>query len=243
MLLTKYLLKKYSASTKTVDAGREVAKLSKRLFDFDCAKQVLSLNLIEKKVDVNKVEVATIIGDGYGFMSCLLLRSYPHLKIININLGRTLFFDTLAMQSNFPQHQTELLLKEPGSNSLSKITFIAAENYKLLEDIPCQLYINIASMQEMNNDVIRNYFSFIKNNPSEISYFYCCNRKEKRLPDGEVTKILEYPWEEFKVLHKEACPWYQKYPVGHPPFWKCFDGEILHFLAIREVNNKLPIRR
>ena len=85
-------------------------------------------------------------------------------------------------------------------------------------------------MQEMNMALIQKYFSIMRTSTVE-SYFYCCNREEKTLPDGNVIRFSDYPWnEEESIIIDEPCPWYQKYPSLYPPFWRDFEGTHLHRL-------------
>ena len=92
------------------------------------------------------------------------------------------------------------------------------------------LFINIASMQEMDNKTISKYFEYIRKN-SKAEYFYCCNRIEKNLPHSEKIIFDKYPWlSSDKVLVEETCNWYKKYPISRYPFVKNFDGLIKHKL-------------
>jgi len=91
------------------------------------------------------------------------------------------------------------------------------------------LFVNIASMQEMDMPVINKYFEIMKTSTVE-SYFYCCNREEKVLSDRSIIRFMDYPWGGGQILVDEPCPWYQEYPSNRPPFWKPFDGTNLHRL-------------
>ena len=107
---------------------------------------------------------------------------------------------------------------------------LEAEQYELLNKLPISLFINIASMQEMNMPVIQKYFEYMRTSTVK-SYFYCCNREEKTLSDGNVIKFSNYPWnEDERIIIDEPCPWYQRYPSNFPPFWRDFIGTHLHRL-------------
>ena len=115
--------------------------------------------------------------------------------------------------------------------STSQLVFIEAENYSLLENLEVDLFINIASMQEMNPEVIDKYFKYMRSSKKSPCYFYCCNRLEKELPDGSIIKFINYPWKNNDdVLIDELCPWYKKYPSLKPPFFRKYDGPIQHRL-------------
>lgn len=62
--------------------------------------------------------------------------------------------------------------------------------------------------------------------------FYCCNRERKTLPDGTVTRILDYPWTDDDAIQvDEICPWHRTYYSRTPPFYHPYDGPIRHWLV------------
>ena len=93
------------------------------------------------------------------------------------------------------------------------------------------MFVNSASMQEINPEIIEKYFEYMRKSSSSTPYFYCCNRIKKSLPDGTVVEFFNFPWrDEDDILIDELCPWYQKGPVPGilPPYWMPFDGPIQH---------------
>ena len=103
-----------------------------------------------------------------------------------------------------------------------------------MKKLPISLFINTASMQEMEMPVINKYFEIMKTSTVE-SYFYCCNREEKVLSDSSITRFMDYPWGGGQILVDEPCPWYQEDPSSRPPFWKPFGGTHLHRLIKLET--------
>jgi hypothetical protein len=80
----------------------------------------------------------------------------------------------------------EALLKIKNKSS---VIGIEAGNHQLIQLCPIDLTINIASMQEMNSEVVAEYFTDISIAAQKHSgFFYCCNRK-KILPDGTIVKF------------------------------------------------------
>jgi hypothetical protein len=64
-------------------------------------------------------------------------------------------------------------------------------------------------------------------------FFYSCNREEKILPDGTVTRFSEYPWHaKDQIIVDALCPWHQETYSYKPPFYWPYDGPIKHRLAI-----------
>ena len=101
---------------------------------------------------------------------------------------------------------------------------------KLLKYLQKDLVINIASFQEMNLDVINNYIKYLESN--EKSFFlYHCNREEKVLPDGSITKIKDFKFKKpKKVIVDEICPWHKNFITKSYPFIVPFDGITRHQL-------------
>ena len=89
----------------------------------------------------------------------------------------------------------------------------------------------------MNLDVISNYFKIIKSSING-TYLYSCNREEKELPDGTITKEKDYPWEGFAhKIFDEKTPWHSTFyrlRRGVLPIPKInipYDGPLIHKLV------------
>jgi len=212
---------------QTLRLARNNAKKSTQLFSHDLARMVLTLELLEKFIpDLNEKRVV-IIGDGYGRLGTLIKAKFPNSKIIYINLGRTLLFDLVYSKKTFPDSIVHLVDHE--TNLSADFNFIEAEEVGKMK-IMGDLFINIASMQEMNYSQSQEYFKIIQNQ-APGTMFYCCNRESKKLPDGSIIEFKNYPWGELKILLKEHCPWHQEFPMNRPPFNGKFDGPTLHSLV------------
>ena len=240
-LLLTHLFQKYSCPDHLIQSGLDLVRRNQWVLSFDSVKQILSLGLISKvlnssvsdveEIRLKNIDCACIIGDGYGFFSGLVKHFKPDIQTICVNLGRTLLFDVLSMEKTFPDETPILLLNGNDSASEYNLIFIEAENCELLKTLRINLFVNIASMQEMNPPVIEKYFDYMRASSAKLRYFYCCNRLSKHLPDGTLVEFMQYPWKkEDIVLIDEICPWYQRYPISTPPFWQAFDGVIQHRL-------------
>ena len=88
-------------------------------------------------------------------------------------------------------------------------------------------------MQEMNISDIENYFEDLRIISSRRELiFYCCNREEKKLQDGTVTRFSNYPWQkDDQIMVDELCPWHQQYYTVMPPFYRAYNGPIRHRLV------------
>lgn len=213
---------------KLLLAATKVSQSANRLLSFDCIKQALSIQeMIRLGVSFENKKVC-IIGDGYGFMGLFLKTIFPSIKIVSVNLGKTLFFDYLYTATSCMDCTTSL----GNSERETDFKFVCAENYEESDIKDIDIFINIASMQEMDISTVQNYMRWIRSQLSEAVYFYCCNRVSKTLPDGSEIKFNEYGWEEKdSVLLDDLCDWYQRFPINRPPFSQEFDGPIKHRLV------------
>lgn len=239
------LAKTYACDNNLLRIGEEVARAQGRLFSFDCLKQVLSLSQLLSVLQASEssrsreggrltslgIKRVCVIGDGYGYLGSFLKAVDPGVEVTSVNLGRGLFFDVYYTLLANPQARLGLVGEIASAPSESTdFIFLPAENYSLLSQMAQDLVLNVASMQEMNISVVRNYMDYIR--PKQLSdnvLFYCCNRKEKKLPAGEIVRFTDYGWlKADKIYFDEPCPWYREFPVGLIPRYLPFDGIHLH---------------
>src|SRR3989338_676354 len=232
-VLSRRLLSRFGVSKEIKAAGYDIARREERLLIFDEAKQIIICDILNRYDILKQATIIVVIGDGYGFMTCLLKLVAPKAKIICVNLGKMLLFDLLYASKVFSEKMFLLQNKDDYSEVLEQYSmiFVEAEKYEMLLGKNVDVFINIASMQEMSPDVIKTYFDIIRSNTGK-RYFYSCNREEKILPNGTVVRFNEYPWDLNKdeIIFDELCAFYQKYPVSVPPFWLPFDGPMKHRL-------------
>ena len=224
MLMLRKVLRDHSANPETVNIVKKILNSWDINFGFSHLKNLLSFELLNSYGLFNKSEYICIIGDGYGFLGTLIKKMFPKAKIIFINLGRILLFDAWYYLRIFPEIELLHLQKYEDKNTIAYYSniFLEAEQYELMKKLPISLFINIASLQEMDMTVIQKYFEYMRTSTSK-PYFYCCNREEKILFDGSVIRFRDYPWGGGEILLDELCPWYQKYPNWRPPFWRPFE--------------------
>ncbi|EQA70039.1 MULTISPECIES: putative sugar O-methyltransferase [Leptospira] len=234
------IAKRYSGF-KDLDAKMsEILNLQNRAYSLDALRQTITLAFLKDHIkNYKNIDVAVVIGDGFASMASLLLVSKFVKKVVSINLSKTLFVDLeyFSRISSYYNFNYCLLTEKEDLKNIFNGTadFIAiqASNQKFLQSIPADLIINIASMQEMNHEVIQQYFEDMRiiSREKEI-LFYCCNREEKTLPDGTAIIFKKYPWKESdEILIDELCSWHQEYYALRPPFYRRYDGPIRHRLV------------
>jgi len=229
----------------------EIASTQSRNYDLDLLRQVLTLSFLRARIpQLQKANsVACVIGDGFASMTSLLLASNSASRVVLVNLTKTLLVDlwylklwmgdqqfgnTVDLVTNKDELQRALDKPISTSTGSGRVIAIRATDHELISNCPIDFAINIASMQEMDPIVISAYFADLRQSISgKPLHFYCCNRQEKYLPDGTVTRFLEYPWlVEDQILVDELCPWHQQYYSFKPPFFRPYDGPIQHRLAV-----------
>jgi len=222
----------------------QAKKLIKRMglvFSQDAFRQVCSLNFIREKLKpVITPRKILIIGDGYGILSGLLHNEYPDACIYMIDLGPMLFFQSFYLNKLYPGTTQNIVDGSTTGNAV--FNFCSADDIGNLADQQFDLAINIASMQEMDMQIVEKYFNLIRS--CKTKFFYCCNRIEKKMPGGEISKFMEYPWKnsDHHVVD-ELCPWHQWF-LGYGgsknviyrgikiPFVYRYDGPHWHRLSL-----------
>jgi hypothetical protein len=198
-----------------------------QVFGYDLTRVILTINFLFENLGNLNGKRIVIIGDGYGRLGSLLRCIYPNCRIVYINLGRTLLFDYFYSKKAHPKAEHTLILNS--NDFLSDFSYIEAEVYQDIKIIG-DIFVNIASMQEMNMKQIDEYFDLILSQKAGV-HFYCCNRVSKELPDGSIINYFQYKWSTLEILVDDICPWHQKFPTIKPPFIKKFDGLTRHRLV------------
>jgi hypothetical protein len=195
---------------------------------------VFTFELLENTVDLTR-DLVCIIGDGQANFVSLAIENNFSRKLISINLTEVLMSDLDLIEkiegispNEIAVAQTKLELEDFLNNAEQRLLLVSAQNVSILFESDIDLFVNMASFQEMNTSLIKVYFDVIKSNNA---YLYCCNRVEKVLYGGEINRFSEFPWGDEKVLLDESCIWHQNYySLRSPTLYKKlpFDGEVWH---------------
>ena len=213
--------------TNTFNNYKNIFDVLNRQIDVDAIRHIYTFELLKKKIDPFKI---CIIGDGKlnGLIGSLI--TFKDAKIYTVNLSETLINDYLILKKTnlVPDNQIYVInSKNVNIEEKYKIVFIPSNYKEVLLKNNIDLFINIASFQEMTNDEIKKYFEIIKSNKS---YLYSCNREYKKLYGGEELIFDNYPWENGKKIIYDYCSWHQKFYMTKFPFIKKYDGKLKHCL-------------
>tara|TARA_B100001029_G_C14946917_1_gene386482 strand:- start:11 stop:913 length:903 start_codon:yes stop_codon:yes gene_type:complete len=198
-----------------------------RIIDNDTMRHVFTLNLLKKYINPKKI---CVIGDGRACFFLGALNIFKNSQIIHVNLNEMLLNDYTIISDLkvLDDEKIQLINNENETfGKEKKLILVPASLKKVLLNQNIDLFVNIASMEEMTSIEINKYFEIIKNNNS---LFYCCNREYKRLYDGEEAIFSRYPWGEGNKLFFENCKWHQKFYIFKFPFIIKYNGTHKHCL-------------
>jgi len=235
--------RRYAGFGRIDRIASSIVERQSRAYDLDVLRQAVTLAFLEHHLpqQLGKHAVVAVIGDGFASMTTLLLASGLAKQVVLVNLNKTLLVDLAFLRrwgGEDPAYSFTLAVDVPdfvrtnGGDDASVLA-VQASHHDLLREARLDLAINIASMQEMDPSAIEGYFTDLRAAASHKPlHFYCCNREEKRLPDGVVTRFGDYPWSPAdEIMLDELCPWHQQYYSTRPPFYRNYDGPIRHRLV------------
>lgn len=208
---------------------KKIFDKSDRQIDVDTIRHIFTFKLIFEKLKLSKIKKICLIGDGKlnAIIGCL--SHFPEAKIYSINLAETLINDYLVCKNMklIKLKNIQIVSSINDLNKSKKIFLIPSHLKNILFKKKIDLFINIASFQEMQISEIIKYFNIIK---SSRSYLYCANREHKKLPGNENIYFSNYPWGNGKILLLENCQWHQKFYNFSYPFIRKYDGNVKHCL-------------
>lgn len=236
---------------RLIPIARKIAKKMNCSFTDDCSRQVCTLALLKVHMPPERKIRVINIGDGHGFLSALIKEVFPNSTICLVDLGKTLLFQHHFCSKAYPQKKHCLILEQKNFQEIdADFIYCPAENLSLLDSFSFDVAINIASMQEMNEKTVEYYFNFLRKHLVKNNLFYCCNRIEKHMPDGEISSFFLYPWDKNdRYLIDENCPWQKFFFDIHQtfrgpkifnvrlPLINYFDGETWHRLSVLKTSN------
>jgi hypothetical protein len=213
----------------------------------DAFRQLCTLELLmrhESRLAAGAHPRFLVIGDGFGVLGSLVKEVWPDASIVLVDLGQTLLFQVVHCQKAHPTSIHALIDQAAG---LDRVDFLYCPSDRLeaIESLDFDVAVNVASMQEMAPDTVAAYFAFLRRRLKPANLFYCCNRERKRLPGGEESAFMTYPWlPADRLLVDGPCPWHQYYfttgwarqgprVAGVPvPLVGYYEGRHLHRLAV-----------
>lgn len=203
-----------------------------------------TFNFLERHLDFSSINTVCVIGDGQANFVSPLLATDTFPKLISVNLPEVLLSDLELLSKSLISETSIVVSTTPQDLSRAlhdptvKLILVPASCSTILSQQPIDLFVNIVSFGEMNNNIIADYFSIIKSSVTG-AYLYCCNRLTKRLDACETTAFYNYPWDPFESIYcDEPCPWHQKFYTTRflkllpfPMVLRPYHGQINHRLV------------
>lgn len=213
---------------------REWCRKQGRALNMDNLRHVFTHRLLARLID--NAQAVCVIGDGQGnFAGPLLARRRHGQKMVSVNLPEILIEDHKLIECSGAAQESEIAIvaSRPEydaamADDTIRLILVPAHRSSLLQDADIDLFVNIASFQEMTPALVGGYFDLVKSNRAVL---YCCNRVEKILYGGERLVFDQYPWGDGYRTLWELCPWHQRYYSKRPPFIRSYDGPIMHALV------------
>jgi len=183
--------------------GRPIVKSMGLYFGTDAYRQLCVLSVLKDRLpqDLRRI---LVIGDGPGILSAFLSKTWPEAEIVLVDLGATLAIQAQNLTRAFPQssHWEGFIGGRQGG-----FRYVPAERLFFPDGIKIDLAVNVASMQEMKPETVKQYFQLLRSQGTKS--FYCCNRLEKVMPGGEVARLADYPWRKEDQIIVDGKPaWY-----------------------------------
>lgn len=227
----------HEIDSKSFKDAIEICHSQSREIDSCVARHVFTLNLLENFREVSHQNVC-VIGDGQAnFVSLALSRNFCK-KLISINLTEVLLSDLDLLENlhSIAPEEISFATSAPEvsaflENPTQKLLLVSAQNASIVSSLGIDLFVNIASFQEMTPAHVEEYFEIIRSNRA---FLYCCNRIEKKLYGGELNRFFDFPWNGSQIYLDELCRWHQhSYSLRSLQLYKRFefDGGIWHRLV------------
>tara|TARA_B100001057_G_scaffold60283_2_gene53481 strand:+ start:2166 stop:3194 length:1029 start_codon:yes stop_codon:yes gene_type:complete len=224
---------------------QDICSSSDRNLNLDSLRHVFTHKFLEPiYLKSNKL---CVIGDGRLNFSSIILKKYNNIsKLYHINLPEVLFFELKLLQKlNLLKNDgvkyitSKEQLYEAENNPEIKYLLFSPNSSNLLIDNNIDLFVNIASFQEINKNIINKYLNIIKSNNA---FFYHCNRKFKKLIGGEMFRVDLFDKYINAKVFSGICPWHNLYYSLKPPFLLKYDGIHIHELFyFGQTKNKKAI--
>jgi putative sugar O-methyltransferase len=153
-------------------------------------------------IDFTKVNTIFEIGGGFGAFTHTLLHFFPNIKkVIYLDIPPVLYVGTQYLKHFFDSE----VIDYRQTKNLDKITFSSDDKREIFAICPWQiehidtkidLFVNFASFQEMNADIVKNYIlhvhRMLTNNTSKVCIFITkLSAKENVLIPEQIQNIIE----------------------------------------------------
>jgi len=139
-------------------------------------KELQHVHYIKKNTDFDKIESIIELGGGIGLLASCFLKLKKNVKYLLIDIAPMIFFSEYYLRNlgfKVCGYKELKNMKNPNLNKIFEeyqVCCIPSWKLELLKDYKSDLFINVASFQEMENDQSKNYINIIKKSVKQGVY-------------------------------------------------------------------------
>ena len=174
------------------------------------------------------------IGGGFGSLASKLKKKYSNLCIIIIDLPEAIILQSYYLLKLYPEKKfcfyndfIKLSPDELKSNNYDFIIIPPWTKQKIINLFEIDYFINTHSFQEMDKEIVSDYFKFINKTIRVNGIFYCLNKYSKTINNKPI-KMSEYPFDSYWELLSSQKGW---------------RNENMHEIILKRQNNENPLTK
>ena len=139
-------------------------------------RQLTHIHFIKKNTDFDKIESIMELGGGIGLLASCFLKLKKNVKYLLIDIAPTIFFSEYYLRNlgfKVCGYKELKNMKNPNLNKIFKeyqVCCIPSWKLELLEDFKSDLFINVQSFQEIENEQSKNYINIFKKSVKQSIY-------------------------------------------------------------------------
>lgn len=212
-----------------------------RSFDVDVWRHVHTLKFLKDQL-TDDISSVVVIGDGQANFSNIFFPTFKSARVVfNVNLPEVLINDLELLSMSLDPLDTHIIsldtfVNYDFSNSKKLMVLCTPTEFLSCTRLEADLFVNIASFQEMSKDWIMSYFTKMRLIKGK-KYLYQCNRERKVLPSGEQFILSQLPFNlRDRVIYSQTVPpWHKEFYSWKPPFLRAYEG--IHFHSLTKLSN------
>jgi len=150
----------------------DVFQVNKKKYTLSFLKYFNQLAYIATHLDVKRIKVVVELGSGYGGCSEVFVKSLPNVSYFNFDIPPQLYVSQQYLSSAFPGrvYGYEHFLRGEGLDTgRFRVFCLPSWKFGVITESNVDLFINSASFQEMEPEVVENYYRILRH---RVQYVY-----------------------------------------------------------------------
>lgn len=155
---------------------KEIVKIKGNVYTLNFLSQLRIVNHIEKNIKFESINFILELGAGFGLLASTFLKLNNKIKYFIIDIAPTIFFSEYFLSNigykvfGYKEFTTSKEIDTKKIFEEYDVICLPCWGMSKLKDFNFDLFINIASIQEMEKEQALNYLSLLKKNPSKHIY-------------------------------------------------------------------------